>query len=410
MKHTKLILFTIVSLIFTDSVRYISWSGTLNIDSATYICALLNYISLSIFIFIASTSYSKDLIPFSIRSWYKIWLLWLIFNLIRGAFLSQNYWDWKFLLLESMFFSFVPLAYFLGQDLDIVKFIFKFIISYLFAFGFLFIPLTLITNPELYSRLMIPIGLFILFIPYLKSKWKLLVIIVALTSMLMVLDFRSNILKIGFSVMLLPIYYFRKFIGKNLIRWAHLILFALPLVLFILAVSGVYNVFEKASDNEGFTVADSQGGEEESLTADTRTFLYVEVLSSLNNSGNLLIGESASGKYKTDYFDLVEGNGNYRYGSEVGILNILLYHGVIGVVIYFFLLLTVSYVAIYQSNNILSKMLGLFIAFRWTFSFVEEFTQFDLNFYIFWIIVGLVSSATFRNMNDDEIKNYLKLE
>jgi len=33
-----------------------------------------------------------------------------------------------------------------------------------------------------------------------------------------------------------------------------------------------------------------------------------------------------------------------------------------------------------------------------------------MNFYFFWIAIGLVSSYSFRTMNDEEIRNYLKLE
>jgi hypothetical protein len=105
------------------------------------------------------------------------------------------------------------------------------------------------------------------------------------------------------------------------------------------------------------------------------------------------------------------GNGrNIRYGCEVGILNTLLMNGIVGIVIYFLLLSVVSFTAINKSNNMLAKMLGLFITFRWTYSFVEEFTNYDLNFYFFWIAVGFVSSESFRNMTDEEIIDYFKLK
>ncbi|MNU07373.1 hypothetical protein D3C72_2529360 [compost metagenome] len=42
------------------------------------------------------------------------------------------------------------------------------------------------------------------------------------------------------------------------------------------------------------------------------------------------------------------------------------------------------------------------------FSFVEEFTQYDMNFYFFWLAIGLASSNEFRSMNDNELKNWFK--
>lgn len=410
MNYSKLVVFTLISVIITDAFWNISIVGALNIDSATYIAALLIYISIAIFIRFASTEgFGENEIPNPIKNLFILWLAWNIFNLIRGGFLASYYWDWKYLFFNSFSFSLIPMVFFLGKNLMISRTIFTFTLKYLFPFGFLVIPLTLVTNEELYSRLMIPISLFMVFIPYLKIKWKLLIIIVATTSILMVIGFRSNIIKASFSVILLLIYYFHYYIHLNWVKIAHFFLFALPLVLFTLGATDTYNIFHERSEEEGYYTTDNLGNEENLMT-DTRTFLYVEILSSLKNSGNWIIGEGAAGSYESEWFyddgGAIEGK---RYGCEVGILNILMRFGIIGVIIYFCLLFSVSYYAIYFSSNLLSKLLGLFIAFRWTYSFVEEFTTFDLNFYFFWLIIGLVSSVAFRSLNDTEIRNYLNI-
>jgi hypothetical protein len=256
---------------------------------------------------------------------------------------------------------------------------------------------------------MIPISLFILFFPFLKLKWKILLLIVSATSVLMSIGFRSNIIKLSFSVLLLLIFYLRNFIRLSWIRFALFALFALPLIFFTLAITNKYNLFQEISKDEDYTRI-NRLGKEENLTMDTRTFLYAEVFTSIHNSGNWIIGNSAAGSYQSTWFyndgGAIEGK---RYGCEVGILNILMRFGIIGVIIYFLLLYNVSYYAIMHSSNILSKMLGLFIAFRWTYSFVEEYTQYDLNFYFFWIAIGLASSVQFRRMNDLEIRKYFEL-
>ena len=189
---------------------------------------------------------------------------------------------------------------------------------------------------ELYSRIMIPIGLFIVFLPFLKSRWKLLVIVVAVTSILVVLDFRSNIIKMAFSLGLLVVYYFRNFIRKNWLLLAQFCLFVIPLLLLSLAISNQYNIFKEILGDEGYYNTDGRELEVNYM-ADTRTGLYTDVLLSLNKSGNWLMGEGAGGKYQTERFNSL-GDGRGRYGSEVGILNILLYHGIVGVTIYFLLL------------------------------------------------------------------------
>lgn len=410
MKYLKYIIFTLIAIVITDAFRNLSSVDALNIESATYISALLNYLSIGILFYIAKKEgYGKNEIPKSIQKLVQIWLIWNIFNLIRGAFIAKDYFDWKFLLLNSVSFSLITLVFFIGKNIDYSKRIFKIAIQYLFLFGFLFIPLALTTNEELYSRLMIPISLFILFFPFLQLKWKILLIIVSGTSILMSIGFRSNIIKLSFSLLLLLIFYFRNIIRLSWIRFAHISLFVLPLIFFTLAITNKYNLFQEISKDDTYTRI-NELGQEESLMMDTRTFLYAEVFTSINNSGNWVIGNSSAGSYQSSWFyndgGAIEGK---RYGCEVGILNILMRFGIIGVIIYFLLLYKVSYYAIIHSSNILAKMIGLFIAFRWTYSFVEEYTQYDLNFYFFWIAIGLVSSYKFRKMTNQEILKYFDL-
>lgn len=368
---------------------------------------LLNYISIFIFIHLAlKKGFVDNDIPPLIKSLFSLWFLWNIFNLIRGAIFANDYWDWKFLFFSSLPFSLIPLGFFLGKNIYLARKIFIFTLKFVFPFGFLIIPLALATNEELYSRLMIPVSLFILFIPFLKFKWKAIIVLVALASVFVVVGFRSNIIRISFSTFLLLIYYFRDYIWHRLLQLLHLTLFALPLVLLTLGVQGKYNILHETSKRQGYYII-NRVGLEENLVWDTRTFLYSEVLSSLNDSGKWLLGEGGSGKYRIHSFSDLSGvEKGYRYSSEVGILNILLYFGVIGVVIYFLLLFCVSYVAINKSSGFLTKMIGLFIAFRWTLSFVEEFTQYDLNLYFLWLAIGLVSSLKFRMMGEHELMHF----
>lgn len=408
MKYSKLIIYTLIAVILTDLYRILGSVGALNLNSATSLATLLNYSSIAALIYYANkVGFGGNDTPRAIRYLFIIWILGNILSLIRGSFFAEDYWDWKAILLYSLAFSFIPMTFFIGRNIESASTIFRFIIKLLFPFGFLLIPLAYVTSIELYSRIMIPVGLFIVFLPFLKYRWKLLVIIVAVTSIIIVIGFRSNLIKIAFSVGLVLIYIARNFIPKLSMRFLRIFLFALPIVLLVLAITGKYNVFSDFGGQEGYTTLNTRG-EEENLMADTRSGLYRDVLATMDQSGNWLMGEGAGGRYQTERFDYL-GDGRGRYGSEVGILNILLYHGLIGVSIYFLLLFTVSYYAIRRSNNTLAQLLGLYIAFRWTFAFVEEFTQYDLNFYFFWITVGLVSSARFREMTNDDIKQYLEL-
>ena len=153
-------------------------------------------------------------------------------------------------------------------------------------------------------------------------------------------------------------------------------------------------------------VVEGAAGATENMLADTRTFLYQETLTSMNKHNSFLFGEGGCGKYESLAFknDLI---GAYRYGSEVGFLNTLLYSGIIGVLLYAFVFYKASRLAICQSNNVLAKLIGLFVIFRWDYFFVEEFTKFNTNFFFLWLMIGMCLSPTFRNMSDEEIENLI---
>ena len=407
MKYKKQIFFTLFSLLIVDSFRWISIVGFLNLESSTYISIFLIYISIYFLIKIALNSNWKIETPKTIQNLIKLWIGINTINFIRGLFLAKYYWDYKFLFFSALTFSLISLVFFIGSNVQKAFIVFKFVLKYLFPFGFLLIPLTFVTNEELYSRIMIPISLFILFIPFVKFKHKVLIVVVTVTSILMVISFRSNIIKIAFSVLLLFVYYFN--INYRLIRILNLSLFIIPLILLSTAIFGTFNIFTDISDSKKFDLQTNANGE--TLGTDSRTFLYVEVLQSINKSGNYIFGSGMATGYESIAIDVSNGtNNNKRYASEVGILNILMQSGLIGVVIYFLVLFKVSFTAISQSSNMLSKILGLYIAFRWLLSFIEEFTQYDLNFYFFWLAIGLVSSNEFRSMNDKQIKNLFLLK
>jgi hypothetical protein len=404
--YKKQILFLLFSLIIIDSFRWISYSGSLGLEYSTYISLFLIYSSIYFLIKISINSKWKIDTPIIIQNLLKLWIGLNIINFIRGLFLAENYWDYKFLFLAAIPFFLVSLVFFIGNNLQKVYVVFKFVFKFLFPFGFFLIPLTLITNAELYSRIMIPISLFILFIPFVQFKYKILIILVAVTSVLLSLDFRTNLIKVSFSIFLLPLLYYK--LNFRSLQILNLIIFTIPITLFILAFSGTFNVLTDFSDSENFDINTNEISEQ-TLNNDTRTFLYYEVLESINKSeGFLFSGSGMISTYKSIKIDVDGSLNNNRYSCEVGILNILLKSGIIGVIIYFLILFMVSFIAISHSSNMLSKILGLYISFRWILSFIEEFSQYDLNFYFFWLAIGLVSSKKFRGLSDQQIKNIFR--
>ncbi|HEY4111798.1 hypothetical protein [Puia sp.] len=406
MKYSLLILFLLFFIILSDGLLNVANSGH-NEDYFTFLSLVVRYLALLILIFIAAKSSWRNNIPKPVYILFVTFLGWNIITIARGVFSAAGYWDWKFLLLNSLLFFLIPLSFFVGKHLPFAQLVFKYVLKYLFLFGFVTIPLALVANRELYSRLMIPISFFILFIPWLKGRWKKLIVLVACASILVVIDFRTNIIKIGLSMLVLLLYFFRNYL-RWLVKPVHAVLFLAPIVLFYLGITGSYNIFAQAEKSGSYTVKAQKGDlGEVNLTGDTRTFLYEEVLSTLYTNGSVMAGEGATGTYTTEYFETADDTGR-RYGSEVGVLNLALYSGTIGVLIYLGVLFSCSWYAIYRSNNFLCKMLGLVLAVRWLLFFVEEFTNFDLNTFFLWLIMGLVANSNFRSMGNAEVRAFFR--
>jgi hypothetical protein len=288
MKYKKYLFFTFIAVIIVDITRYLSWVGyKLNGEMSTYVSTFLIYVSTFILINFSIKSHWEKETPSSIKKILIWWFVINIINLIRGGFLSVNYWDYKFLFLNGISYFIITLLFFVGNSLIYVNIIFKYSFKFLFPLGFLLIPLTLMTNEELYSRIMIPISLFILFIPYIKVKNIILILIIIIVSIFLVIGFRSNIIKIILSVLLLFSFYLN--INKNFINIINIMFFVVPLILLSLAITGTFNIFKYISKEKKYELVTNENTNETS-TGETRTFLYVEVLNYINSKGNFLIG------------------------------------------------------------------------------------------------------------------------
>jgi len=341
----------------------------------------------------------------------KLFWLWALITFMHGIANSHDYWDWKILFTVYLPSVLISLALILGVDFEYSKKVLRFILVVLFPASFISIPFTLTFTDEFFARLVMPVCVFVLISPYLKKKWRLLVIVVAIISIALDVSYRANVIRILIPLALFFLFYFRNFWKPKLINFVLVGAFLLPLVLLTLGISGMFNPFsEKKIDYEVTTVLHGEEGAS-NIMEDTRTFLYREVFHSMQNRGSsFLVGEGATAGYETDHFLDAVLNEKGRYRSEVGFLNSLLYSGAIGVVFYALVLFLPAYYAINQSNNRLCKMLGIFLASRWLMFFVEDIAQYDMNFFFLWLTIGFCLSNKFRSLTDAEVVEFFKLK
>lgn len=149
---------------------------------------------------------------------------------------------------------------------------------------------------------------------------------------------------------------------------------------------------------------------EDSVSADTRTFLYSEMSDDLTRTGSWLWGKGAYSHYYSDYFmwsSTGDGDHYERLICEVPFLLFLLRSGGIYVIFYFSLLLIAIFKAI-KSNNKFVKSIGV-VAVGWYFnSFIGDINGCRFYHLAFFLLVGVCLSRQWREMNDSEIISLLK--
>jgi hypothetical protein len=404
MNQQKGLFWVIVGLLAVDILRYIGIDGSLQGFYATYFSAIIIYFS---FFWLVNSQFQA--FKFSRENILKVWLFILTFAIGSGIILASDYWDYKQLFLNVLGFSITPLFYYLGLRVSNILFTLNFYLKWVFTFGILLIPIGDLTNYELYARIMIPVTFLILFFPFVKTQIKILLFVVTFLSTITAPDFRSFQIKIGFASLLLLGYYFRRFFTKKIMLFTHMAIFLLPFFFILGAIFFDYNFFRDGVNPNKRQYIVNVGNNESDLLSDTRTFLYVEILEDLNGR-EWLIGKSAIGSYNSTFYGVGGGDLNgKRYSSEVGILNILLRNGLIGIIVYLTLLFRITRRAIIRSKNYLISSLALLLAFRWPLTFIEEFTQYDINFFFFWILLGFISNNSYQSYSNTELASNFDL-
>lgn len=343
----------------------------------------------------------------NVVEWY---LIWMAFSLIRGAFIADNYWGWKG-LIGNMFSLFLPIVIYVLVNEGAVSFILRSYLKYtlpLFIFLFPFI------SKGAYGWYLMPVSILLLFLPLISIRKGIVLFLIMLLVIFADLSARSNVIKFGFPFILLSFYLFRDFFTRNtkILELFRVVLMFLPVIMLLLALTGVFNIF-KMQDYIGgdYTVKKQVDGTEvqESLVSDTRSDLWKEVLLSAYNNNYWLIGRSPARGNDSELYgaesEMLFGR-KERLANEVAITNIFTWTGIIGVFLYMLVFWRASYWAINKSKNFFVKIMGLYLAFRWSYAWIEDRPSFSIGYLSIWILIGLCLSYSFRNMTDNDIKSW----
>ena len=335
-----------------------------------------------------------------------IYLLWNLMCIVRGMFVAEIYWDWKGLIGNSMALL-MPIIIFSATNKMVVQSLLATYIKFALP---LFLLVGTIIRTDAYGFYLIPTSFLLFFLPVLTNRQKTLLLIAAVIVLGADLGARSNVIKFGIPFFILLIYVFRNKIPVKMIESLRITLIILPFLFLGLGVSGVFNIFKMNEYIKGEYTSMGVDGEgnivEQDIIVDTRTFLYVEVLESAINNNYWLLGRTPARGNDSNTFGVIAAEltgRNERLENEIGLANVFTWTGLVGVVLYFLIFYRASFLAINKSRNIYVKMLGVYVAFRWLYSWVEDINNFTLNYFMLMIMLGLCYSYSFRNMTDNEV-------
>ena len=340
-----------------------------------------------------------------------IFLCWAFINSIRGAFIAENYWEYKQLVTGVLMCS-LPLFVYIFQSPQIDAFILRKWNKWMLLLFIVFF--IWVCNPSCYFFLLPFFLLYACFWLDLPTKWKCVVFIMIILFCLG-LDTRSNIIKVATSVCVAIGMHFRFYITRFMLRLFHWAMYGLPLVFLALAYWGNFNVLsDVSSSNEGkMTTASADGTE--NVASDTRSFIYYEVLEYALEKGYTIWGNTpARGNYSYTFFvknknTFENMNGkNERHANELVHLNIFTWLGIIGVVLYSLIYMRSSYMAVYHSKSLYIKMIGVTVAFHWAFGWIEDFNSFTVQNMWLWMMIAMGLSPQFREMNDQQFREWFK--
>lgn len=339
----------------------------------------------------------------------KCFLAWALVGAVRGAFIAENYWENKN-MVNGVFCCLIP-AFTFAFCPSVLQRFYRLWIKICVPAFFLFYLWTV--TPGEVNFYLGPVFVIGCFLPYMPRKWRY--IIGFLLAFMLVADLggRSQVLKAFLAICFSMLCIFRRFVSDGMLRIAHWLCYVSAIVLLVLGITGTFNIFTDMDSNSGKYVEKKVvNGElvEDDLAADTRTFIYVEVLQSALDHDYVLFGRSlARGNDSINFGSYMAEElktGKYeRYQNELCHLNIFTWLGVLGALLYSLIYFRSSYLALYRSNSYFIKLIGVFIAFHWAYGWVEDTTKFDILNISLWSAIGMGLSSQFRAMSD---KDFLK--
>lgn len=241
--------------------------------------------------------------------------------------------------------------------------------------------------------------LFLMISMFFPKKYQLILLTALIMAPIYDISARACLITTLFGILfyvcskLLPM-----FLIKYVIRLFRIFFLLAPIVFVLLATYTSYNILSEIEEIDLTELDVSKGRKSEGRTIniDTRTEVYKDVFFSIENTSDLLIGKGSVIHLDSMWTAL-------RNNVEAGILNIFLRYGLIGCMVFFIIIWITSRKGVYESNNLLTMLSGLYVSFRFSLSFLDD-PSIDP---VLYIAMGICLNANIRSMTNNQIKAVL---
>ena len=342
-------------------------------------------------------------------------LILMLVGMIRGIFSVEGYWGYKgWVSCVHCALSFVLLFPFVSPSIasKSLQLWNRYIFPVFLLFGLWSLPTGSYPFhiPFIYY-------VYLLLIPIALSNHKAcLIIIIGTIFTLIAVENRSALLKTAVAFALSVTLYLPRAIAKISYVFIHFLFYIIPLILLVLGLTGTFNIFQDLSSDEPteITWSTTDLSEQEGtpkLDADTRTFLYVDVILSAIEGDYVLFGHSIgrgnthSGVWNQD----LEGmDSSERLMNEAHMLNIFTWLGILGIILYTIMYLQSSCLGLFSSKNRYVPLIACAVAFHWAMLWLEECPSLKPLDYALFLLLGMCFSPKFRRMTDAEFKLWFR--
>lgn len=342
---------------------------------------------------------------------FQLYILWCILSVVYGLFMARNYFEYKH-LIQNACACLLPLSSLLFINPLRFSIIWSKWYKYIWFIGPILYLLYGALSQDIYS----PLILLICFMPLLNRKYRIAIFVFIPLFLIacFISESREPILRFGISVILGCLLFFKKVISDRFIKLLKYTGYSLIVILFFVVLPNFFVTISGQNSEMGKVF-------DERLGVDTRSLLYFDVIKSAIDNNYVIQGRSLSrGNDIINsgmLFQIADDNGFYddtelvnneRTANEMCYPNIFTWMGLIGVVMYMWLIIKAVNLATNHSRNIYVKLLGCYLAFRWSLGWIGEVTGFTNANLALWSMIAICASPYFRNMTENEFKSWFK--